>query len=90
MAGREPDPDAARDAIEYCYERGWTDGLPVVPASRELVDRFLERTARSPDEVLWRMDHLTPSALLRRPRSTRRWRGACRSTSRSCWPRGTR
>jgi hypothetical protein len=55
---RGPDPDVAREAIEYCYEQGWTDGLPVVPASRDLVDRFLERTARSPDEVLWRMDHL--------------------------------
>jgi hypothetical protein len=56
--GAEPDPDRARDAIEYCYEHDWTDGLPVVPASRGLVDRFLARTSRSPDEVLWRMDHL--------------------------------
>ena len=28
-----PDPDVAREAIEYCYEQGWTDGLPVVPVS---------------------------------------------------------
>lgn len=54
----EPEPDVAREAIEYCYEQGWTDGLPVVPASRGLVDRFLATTSRSPDEVLWRMDHL--------------------------------
>jgi hypothetical protein len=54
----EPDPDIAREAIEYCYEHDWTDGLPVVPASRELVDRFLAETDRAPDEVLWRMDHL--------------------------------
>jgi hypothetical protein len=54
----EPDPDLARDAIEYCYEHDWTDGLPVVPASRALVDRFLAHTSRGPDEVLWRMDHL--------------------------------
>ena len=53
-----PDPDAARDAIEYCYGKGWTDGLPVVPASEALVNEFLEHTSRSPDEVLWRMDHL--------------------------------
>ena len=56
MAG--PDPDVAREAIEHCYEQGWTDGLPVVPASRELVERFLAQTTRAPDEVLWRMDHL--------------------------------
>jgi hypothetical protein len=55
---RDPDPDVAREAIEYCYEQGWTDGLPVVPVSQSLLDRFLARTSRSPDEVLWRMDHL--------------------------------
>jgi hypothetical protein len=55
---REPDPDIAREAIEYCYEQGWSDGLPVVPASQALLDQFLAQTSRSPDEVLWRMDHL--------------------------------
>jgi hypothetical protein len=54
----EPDPDVAREAIEYSYEQGWTDGLPVVPASQALLDQFLARTGRSPDEVLWRMEHL--------------------------------
>jgi len=54
----EPDPDVAREAIEYCYEQGWTDGLPVIPASRALVDQFLAHTGRPPEEVLWRMDHL--------------------------------
>jgi hypothetical protein len=58
MAGPELDPDVAREAIEHCYEQGWTDGLPVVPASPEYVQRFLEQTTRAPDEVLWRMDHL--------------------------------
>ncbi len=58
LMAAEPDPDVARDAIEYCYAHDWTDGLPVVPASRALVDQFLAHTSRSPDEVLWRMDHL--------------------------------
>src|SRR5436305_12241416 len=53
-----PDPDVAREAIEYCYEKGWTDGLPVVPASQELIEQFLAHTSRPADEVLWRMDHL--------------------------------
>ncbi|HKO26333.1 MAG TPA: hypothetical protein VJU80_02655, partial [Solirubrobacteraceae bacterium] len=53
-----PDPDLAREAIEYCYEHDWTDGLPVVPASEALLDQFLATTARPADEVLWRMDHL--------------------------------
>ena len=31
----------AREAIEYCDERGWTDGLPVVPPAEEFVAEFL-------------------------------------------------
>jgi hypothetical protein len=54
----ELDPDAAQDAIEYCYAQGWSDGLPVVPATEPLVQQFLAQTGRPPDEVLWRMDHL--------------------------------
>jgi hypothetical protein len=52
------DAGAAQAAIEHCYDEGWTDGLPVVPASRELVDRFLAHTSRDPGEVIWRMDNL--------------------------------
>ena len=25
---------AGQDAVEFCYARGWTDGLPVVPPPR--------------------------------------------------------
>jgi hypothetical protein len=42
----------AEDAIEACYERGWTDGLPVVPPTRERVLRMLQGTTRRPDDVL--------------------------------------
>src|SRR5262245_66264721 len=54
----ELDPDAGQLAIEYCYEQGWTDGLPVVPVSQPLLDRFLARTARDRGEVIGRMEHL--------------------------------
>jgi hypothetical protein len=54
----ELDPDAAQRAIEHCYEQGWTDGLPVVPASAPLVERFLAHTGRAPDEVIGKMEHL--------------------------------
>lgn len=46
------DPDAAQGAIEYCYEQGWSDGLPVVPATQEQVDRFFDLTPLAPDEVV--------------------------------------
>jgi len=42
----------AEDAIEACYERGWTDGLPVVPPTRERVLRMLQGATRRPDDVL--------------------------------------
>jgi hypothetical protein len=51
----ELDADAAQRAIEHCYEQGWSDGLPLVPATRPLVDRFLEAAARSGDEIIGHM-----------------------------------
>jgi len=38
--------------IEVCHERGWTDGLPVVPPYRPLVERMLASIAAGWDEVL--------------------------------------
>lgn len=49
------DPDAAQAAVEHCYEQGWSDGLPLVPATRPLVDRFLATVDRAPDEVIGRL-----------------------------------
>src|SRR5215510_10947177 len=41
------------DAIqEYFLERGWSDGLPIVPPTIERVTRFLQHTRRDADEVL--------------------------------------
>ncbi len=43
----------SEDPIEACYERGWTDGLPVVPPTPERVLRMLRQgTARRAGEVL--------------------------------------
>jgi hypothetical protein len=46
-----PDPAAAQAAVEYCYAQGWSDGLPLVPASQPLVDRFLATTTKDPGEI---------------------------------------
>ncbi len=48
---RYPVQDAS-EAIEFCYEQGWTDGLPVVPPTEERVAEFLSTTRRQPSEVL--------------------------------------
>jgi hypothetical protein len=33
-------------AYEHAYEQGWTDGLPIVPPSPELVQRFVDASGR--------------------------------------------
>jgi hypothetical protein len=43
------DPAAA---IEFCYEQGWTDGLPVVPPAEDLVERFLTAAGAGPDDLI--------------------------------------
>jgi len=48
-------PEDLTDAIEECFARGWTDGLPVVPPIPSLVRRFLDQTDRKPSEVIWSM-----------------------------------
>jgi len=52
------DPDAAQAAIEYCYQQGWSDGLPLVPASRPLVDQFLATTKHDPEEVIGSLEQV--------------------------------
>ena len=44
--------DSALEAIERCYELGWTDGLPVVPPTEQRVGEFIERSGRPADEVV--------------------------------------
>ncbi len=46
------------DDIEYCFERGWSDGLPVVPPTAERVYRMLQATTRAASEELGRMPPL--------------------------------
>lgn len=57
--GAEDDPvRGVRAAVEYCYERGWSDGLPVVPATEDDVAEFLATVDRDPDEVIGAQSHL--------------------------------
>jgi hypothetical protein len=49
---------AAKAAIEYCYEQGWTDGLPVVPATRADIEACLATTDQTADEVIGSQPHL--------------------------------
>ena len=58
VAVPDADPEAAQAAVEHCYGQDWSDGLPLVPATRSLVDRFLATVDRRPDEVIGALEHL--------------------------------
>ena len=53
-----PDPDEAQRAIEYCYEQGWSDGLPLVPVSQPLLDAFLATTDKDPEEIIGSLEQV--------------------------------
>lgn len=40
------------DDVEACFDRDWSDGLPVVPPTELRVIRMLSGTRRAPDEVI--------------------------------------
>lgn len=43
---------SAEDEFEAMYARGWTDGFPVIPPTRERVLKMLTGTTRHPQEVV--------------------------------------
>lgn len=49
---RAVDPDAAAELISLYYEKGWTDGLPVVPPSETSVKKMLDAADLKGDEVI--------------------------------------
>lgn len=49
---REIALDEDDDPAEIAYDRGWTDGLPVVPPTDLRIARMLSGTTRSPDEII--------------------------------------
>jgi hypothetical protein len=45
------------EAIELCFAKGWTDGLPVVPPTPELVRRMLDAAGLEPDHQVAHIAH---------------------------------
>jgi hypothetical protein len=45
-------PVSVAQQVEFCHERGWTDGLPVIPATQDLVDDMLAAAKLEADVVL--------------------------------------
>jgi hypothetical protein len=55
LAARKIEFGENDDPAELCYERGWTDGLPVTPPTDERVLRMLKGTTRKASEVVGRI-----------------------------------
>ncbi len=52
LTSRRIELAAMEDEMEAAFDRGWSDGLPVVPPTEARVLRMLEGTTRAPSEVV--------------------------------------
>jgi hypothetical protein len=52
LRARRVELATAEDEHEACFDRGWSDGLPVVPPTEAHVLAMLKGTTRAPDEVV--------------------------------------
>ncbi|MBT4492527.1 MAG: thioredoxin, partial [Gammaproteobacteria bacterium] len=52
LKAREVSLANEEDVIEACFDRDWSDGLPVVPPTRERVLRMLTGTSRPADDIV--------------------------------------
>lgn len=52
LSAEQLDAEDVYEAIELYYERGWTDGLPVVPPTETRVRLFLDAAGLEADQVL--------------------------------------
>jgi len=44
--------DLLTRSYEHAYEQGWTDGLPIIPATPEAVAKFVAASGREADELI--------------------------------------
>ncbi len=47
--------ESETDAITYAFDQGWSDGLPVVPPTRDRIDRMLAAHNLAPDKEIGRV-----------------------------------
>ncbi len=45
------------DAVEFCFQQGWTDGLPVIPPTEERVRTMLEAARLAPKQEIGFVAH---------------------------------
>jgi len=52
LAARRIEVAVIGDEMEFCFEKGWTDGLPVVPPTPQRVVAMLQGTRRPAQEIV--------------------------------------
>ena len=77
--------DDVEDAIEFCFQQGWTDGLPVVPPTAARVRDFLAAGGRPADDVVVRYVDRSRIVTVEKVAINAVLAGCRPSTSRSCW-----
>jgi hypothetical protein len=45
------------DAVEFCFQQGWTDGLPVIPPTEDRVWTMLKAADLAPDAQVGFIDN---------------------------------
>ncbi len=64
LSSRRVEVSSLTDEWEAAYERGWSDGLPVVPPTPLRVHRMLSGTSMSPDDLVANVPpNLTPATV---------------------------
>ena len=44
--------DSLEAVNDWFYDQGWTDGLPIIPPTPDLVSEFLDTAGRGPSDIL--------------------------------------
>ena len=57
LTSRRHAVDDAVGAIEFCYEKGWTDGLPVIPPTPDRVHAMLDAVGLDPQHPVTSIAH---------------------------------
>src|SRR6185295_11469232 len=52
LQSKHSEVEDALAAIDYYFDQGWTDGLPVVPPTEERILEFLRHAGCEPDEIV--------------------------------------
>jgi hypothetical protein len=57
LSARRHRVDETVEAIEYCYDNGWSDGLPVIPPTEARVRAMLDAAGLAPERQVGYIEH---------------------------------